>query len=78
MGGKFARNAGSMAVTREQRNEKIINALEETTAKALASKKQAREAPIAERNGETPSRVWRSPGNEIAQGLESFSHFLRA
>jgi hypothetical protein len=37
-----------MSVTREQRNEKIISALEEATTRALASKKRAREALIAE------------------------------
>jgi hypothetical protein len=35
-------------VTREQRNKKIIRAIEEATAKALASKKKAREALVSE------------------------------
>lgn len=35
-------------MTHEQRNEKIIRAIEEATAKALVSKKKAREALVSE------------------------------
>ena len=35
-------------MTHEQRNEKIIRAIEEATAKALVSKKKAREALVSD------------------------------